>query len=384
MKFNRRPLLVFLFVTSLCSSVCLLVAGARQSANPEYQASLKAASRLMMAGNYDDAVQEFRNAIKLSGGTEYAPYWGLAQTYNQLNDKLNTLETCDRMIALAPTDVIKAQCHNLKGLALAKGGTSDQAAQAMAEAEFRAAIKLDPDYSELHFNLGKTLLFEKKVPEGTQELNAYLKENPDGADSDEANQLVTDPSTVGQKVESEKDSEGDYSAADEEAVRRSFMDKQGSDKGRPVPNFSLKALKGEKITPASLRGKVVLVDFWASWCGVCKESFPDLNQIYNDMDKQQFILLSVDVDLNEHAWKKSLDANKPEWLQARDGTGWVMHQLAPETKEALPTYVLIDRDGNIQLQFEGWGPGARERLEGVIDYWIKGPSTAGSAPAKSH
>ncbi|HXQ98205.1 MAG TPA: TlpA disulfide reductase family protein, partial [Candidatus Limnocylindrales bacterium] len=211
-----------------------------------------------------------------------------------------------------------------------------------------------------------------------------LKENPDGADSDEANQLVKDPSTVGQKVDSEQDSEGNYSAADEEAVRRSFMDKQGSDKGRPVPNFSLKTLKGDKVTPASLRGKVVLVDFWASWCGVCKESFPDLNQIYNDVDKQKFTLLSVDVDLNEHAWKKSLDANKPEWLQARDGTGWVMHQLAPETKEALPTYVLIDRDGNIQLQFEGWGPGVRERLESVIDYWIKGPSTAGATPAKSH
>jgi thioredoxin-like negative regulator of GroEL len=384
MNFIRRPFLAFAFAVFFSLVARLSMASNPQSANPEYQSSLKAASKLMMAGKYDDAVQEFRNAIKLSGGNEYAPYWGLAQTYNQLNDKLNTLETCDRMIALAPTDVIKAQCHNLKGLALMKGGASDQAGLAIAEKEFRAAIQLDPDYSDQHFNLGKTLLFEKKVSEGTQELNVYLKESPDGADSDEAKQLVNDPSTVGQKVETEESSEGEFSTADEEALQRSFVDKQGLQKSRPVPTFSVKTLQGDKISPASLRGKVVLVDFWASWCGVCRESFPDLNQIYTDMDKQKFTLLSIDVDLNEHAWKKYLDAHKPEWLQARDGTGWVMHQLAPATREALPTYVLIDRDGNIQLQFEGWGDGVRERLESVIDYWIKAPSTAGGAPAKSH
>ena len=228
MNFNRRPFLAFAFAVFFSLVACLSMAGNPQSANPEYQSSLKAASKLMMAGKYDDAVQEFRNAIKLSGGNEYAPYWGLAQTYNQLNDKLNTLETCDRMIALAPTDVIKAQCHNLKGLALMKGGASDQAGLAIAEKEFRAAIQLDPDYSDQHFNLGKTLLFEKKLSEGTQELNVYLKESPDGADSDEAKQLVNDPSTVGQKVETEESSEGEFSTADEEALQRSFVDKQGS------------------------------------------------------------------------------------------------------------------------------------------------------------
>jgi thiol-disulfide isomerase/thioredoxin len=347
-----------------------------QSVNPDYDASIKNGSDLLKGGMYEDAVLEFKNAIRLSDGKHYEPYYLLAQTYNLLNDKLNSLESCDRMIALAPTDTIRSLGHNLEGLVLAKSGAKDPASLALAESEFRAALILDPTDAEIHYNLGNTLSVEKRDDDAAVELKAYLAVSPDGRYAVDARQML--PGAVS---DSQSDSMlvGDFSP-DPSNTKEDAAPSAKPPPGASAPGFSFKTLEGKRVSSSELRGKVILIDFWATWCGACKAAYPDLEVLYDAVDKTKVVVIGVSVDENEAKWRNFLDANSPQWTQTRDDDH-KMRRAFVTPLYGIPSYILIDGNGVIRERFTGWSAPFGARLAAGIIRWAKALPAGSSAPA---
>jgi thiol-disulfide isomerase/thioredoxin len=140
--------------------------------------------------------------------------------------------------------------------------------------------------------------------------------------------------------------------------------------GRPAPAFALPSLTedGRTVKLASLRGKVVYVDFWASWCGPCRVSFPLLDDIREDLKDKGFEVVAINVDEYPEDALGFLEELPVRYLVVRDEAG-----ATPEAYGILgmPTGFLIDRDGTVRKVHQGFrrsdGPKLRAEIEELLE-----------------
>ena len=128
------------------------------------------------------------------------------------------------------------------------------------------------------------------------------------------------------------------------------MDKSSLFKiGDKAPDFTLNDPSGKSISLSSLKGKVVLLDFWASWCGFCKEENQELIPIYNTFKNHGFEIFSISVDNKKEAWVNAIKNQKLIWPNhGSDLKGWDECKVAATYGvESLPTGFLIDEHGII-------------------------------------
>jgi len=104
---------------------------------------------------------------------------------------------------------------------------------------------------------------------------------------------------------------------------------------------------------ASRRGKMVLLDFWATWCGPCRESVPDLKQLQAQYGSDQLQVISISADKNEAAWRTFVSQNQMTWEQRIDPSGDMRRQYGVN---AFPTFILTDANGNEIHRFVGEDP----------------------------
>jgi len=112
-------------------------------------------------------------------------------------------------------------------------------------------------------------------------------------------------------------------------------------------DFSLPDLKGDSIRLSSMKGKVFLLDFWASWCVPCRFSNKQLVKIYDKYKDKGFEILGVSLDDNRNAWKKAVNKDRITWLQINDNGGWDAMSAMKWNISAIPASFLIDKDGNV-------------------------------------
>ena len=117
--------------------------------------------------------------------------------------------------------------------------------------------------------------------------------------------------------------------------------------GVEAPLFEGPTPEGETIKLESLRGKVVLIDFWASWCGPCRRENPKVVKMYNKHKDQGFEILAVSLDKTKDRWVKAIDADKLTWLHISDLKGWKSKYAAQYGVSSIPQTVLLDREGRI-------------------------------------
>jgi peroxiredoxin len=117
--------------------------------------------------------------------------------------------------------------------------------------------------------------------------------------------------------------------------------------GEQAYEISLPGLNGDTITLSSLKGKVVLIDFWASWCGPCRMSNKQMVKFYPKYKNKGFEILGVSLDDNAADWKKAVAKDKISWLQVNDPGGWEARSALKWNLFAIPTTFLIDKEGRV-------------------------------------
>ena len=134
------------------------------------------------------------------------------------------------------------------------------------------------------------------------------------------------------------------------------------EKGAPAPQFDLQGMYGA-VQLAKLSGKVVYVDFWASWCGPCRQSFPWMNEMQAKYGPRGFQIVGVNVDAKSEDAKTFLATTPAKFTIAFDPKGATPRQYGIK---GMPSSVLIGPDGKVLLEHSGFRDADRAELEAKI------------------
>ncbi|MDQ0781833.1 peroxiredoxin [Chryseobacterium sp. W4I1] len=121
--------------------------------------------------------------------------------------------------------------------------------------------------------------------------------------------------------------------------------------GQQAPEIVLSKTDGSSFSLSSLKGRLVLIDFWATWCAPCVGEQPELKNLYNTFSdrvkKQEFEILGVSLDKNKESWEKAIDRFGISWTQVSDLKFWKSPVAKAYEIEELPFNVIIDSQGKI-------------------------------------
>jgi thiol-disulfide isomerase/thioredoxin len=272
--------------------------------------------------DYNEALDSFLKANKQDSGhcTDC-----LRRAYN-LSVKLDaykvTVEIARNLLQLAESDADKGNMYFRLAMALQTGGIKDKNNQSFQESsdEFKTALQLDPKLSRARFHWGVTLAHLQQDEAARAQFSAFLDED-------------TKNPTLHERAER-------------------FVDRIDLARATMAPPFMATTLDGQHISMDSLAGKVVLIDFWATWCGPCREALPHIQHIAHKFEGQPLVVLSISVDSDEDKWKSFVAKNQMTWLQVRDGgfNGDVSKRFGVK---AIPATFSVDADGVLEDQHVG-------------------------------
>jgi thiol-disulfide isomerase/thioredoxin len=118
-------------------------------------------------------------------------------------------------------------------------------------------------------------------------------------------------------------------------------------KGKEAPDIKLPTPEGKELALSSFRGKVVLVDFWASWCGPCRKEMPNVVKVYNKYKEKGFEIFGVSLDQDMNKWVEAIKNDGITWPQVSDLKFWNSYVVRLYNIEGIPFTVLVDKEGKI-------------------------------------
>ena len=283
------------------------------------------------AGKYKEAVRSFKEADKLANGSCAECRLWLAKAFDKVGDYKEALKNIDSVSAMTTNKTVLIGAANERGVALVGLAANNLKQLAPAEKAFRQALEMsDGAINSIRFSLGVTLLQMSRDEEGVAILKEYLAKGPGAADAEVARKLIANP------VRARK---------------------------RLVPDFELKTLAGDSLTAEELRGKVLLLDFWGTWCPPCVASVPSLRALSHRLKDDPFRLVNISTDAEEKTLREFVASNHMDWPQVWDQQQAFTRQCGTHT---FPTYVLVGPDGEILHVVSGWGEGTERDLSGRI------------------
>lgn len=293
------------------------------------------AESLLKAKEFKKAIKAFERVNAREGNKSAACYWGIAQAYWGLGDFKKTEENCDQVLEYVGANAqMEVYAHELKGVvAHARGVQGDLKGFKVAEQEFQAAYKLDtgdPHRMTMLFNLGLTELQNGEKDEGIATLKNYLAQVPKGEAADLARRMIANPRLASADL---------------------------------APDFSLTALDGRNYSLEQLRGKIILLDFWATWCPPCRDSVLFMSQLSKRFSGEPFVMISISSDTDTKAWRNFIQKHQMDWPQYLDSDYRMRETFGVRV---VPTCILIDPDGAVLARQSGWGLTMELRLENLI------------------
>lgn len=343
---TRRPGLFLLRLLLICLFAPFVCAAQVPSAT--VSAALSKGDALAAHQQFEEALNAYREADNLSNHTCADCYLRIANRELDLGKIANALHDFERTAETAGDDgLLAAEAHLVRGQVLS-GVAADSSDPNLkqAEQEFRAPISLGSQKTKAHFCLGVLLLGEGRDKEGIAELKAYISgplANPRYVDR--AKLLIAEPSRA-RRPETE--------------------------------DFSFTSLEGERISKDSLRGSVVLLDFWGSWCPPCRESIPMISDLHRKFAGKSFRLVGISSDDDERSWREFIAAHHMDWPEYIDLDRRV---LSIFEINAFPTFIILGRDGTIRFRQSGLGQNSEQDLEKAINAALGMPLTANPSVA---
>jgi thiol-disulfide isomerase/thioredoxin len=138
----------------------------------------------------------------------------------------------------------------------------------------------------------------------------------------------------------------------------------GSKEGDLAPRFTVKTLDGETLSSDALKGKVVLLDFWATWCAPCIQAIPALEEIRKKNAGKPFVLVGVSADFERRTLEQFLEKRGIPGPQVWNGMRGPLNRMFQVS--TFPTYVLLDAEGRIVYRARGWSGASARALDAAI------------------
>ena len=137
---------------------------------------------------------------------------------------------------------------------------------------------------------------------------------------------------------------------------------------KPAPNFTLKSLSGKNMKLSEMTGNVVLINFWASWCGPCREEMPLLNALHKKYEPLGFTVLGVNVEEQTdkaRGFLKDFPVDFPVLLDIKNQVSQMYNVIA------MPTTVVVDRDGNMRYIHKGFKSGDEKKYQKMVKKLVR-------------
>jgi len=308
------------------------------------------------------AAKAFADAAKLEADHKFAPamdgYRHVdAQTANhcvacelrayalalQLQDYKAAREETAMLLTHVTSAEDKAEVHRMAGEAyLTEGGYRifEEPFKA-ADVEFQAALELQPGKPDYLYLDGVALAHLHRYDQAKERFEHFVRAS--------------------------QDDDVRFSRA------KLFVAQPDLARKRVVPDFRFITADGKIVSMKSLQGKVVLLDFWATWCGPCVKYLPHLKELVKEFEGQPLVVISISLDNDEKTWKYFLAHNDMTWTQYRDG-GFDGSLASRFGIKAIPTTFSIDVNGFVQDQQVGEGD-----IEGNLKKLVKQAQDAAAA-----
>lgn len=274
---------------------------------------------LLQQREYQEAKTHFERAQTLQGKPTAETSAGIGLADLQMAQFEAARQMFNLELQLVTNDHARAQAHYMIGSAWfreAGDSTADTDKLQAAEKSFREAVKVDPLYDLAYFNLGYVLLRLNKKEESSAAFRDFIRAAGENPESGRGLPL--------------------------------------SPKGRAA-QFTLVDNAGHTLSSESTRGRFVLFDFWATWCPPCIRALPAMRELAHFFPQNQFLLISVNEDGDQVAWRQFSRAQEMNWTQVWDQNSNLYHAfgLAPGSELSLPRYVLVDEDGFVRQVYSG-------------------------------
>lgn len=326
---SRRVSLVIVLLMATCAFAQQSDSSTGTVVPDAVQAAITESQRLFRERKPDNAVRTLKKMVKQIP-TSWVGTCELGSAYSRVQAFKDSEEAYRKALALATTDREKLQSHYALGESLFIQGEKNRKAYTEAEHEFRTVLTIASNTFEAERMLGRTLLRENRDEEGIVFLKAYLEHKPNAKGAIGIRRIIENPRR-----------------------EREFY----------TPDFAITTLDGRHIDSDDLLGKVVLLDFWSTWCGPCRASLPDLKSTARHFAKDGLIVISISADHDEATWREFVAKEKMEWPQYIDSDSKMRRLFSVH---AFPTYMIIDSEGIIQPIVVGSGTFQQDKVEEEI------------------
>jgi thiol-disulfide isomerase/thioredoxin len=292
--------------------------------NEKAQKTYKEALGYLQQRQKEAAVDAFKKADKQDGGHCLACQKKIVKYAVEYGDWKAAENAGEEMVAEAQGNQGVAVAHYQLGVVLMNEGLTKHKDEIFSRVhdEMTKALAAVPNFPQAMYADGRALARMKQDDAAKAEFENYVKlAKTDDPSRQRALRYISDPELA---------------------------------RARMAPPFSVTTIDGQHISLDDLQGKVVLLDFWATWCGPCREALPHMREIAKKFEGQPLVVLSVSLDSDEQKWKDFVGKNGMTWLNYRDGgfTGPVARLF---DINAIPHTFTIDTDGVLQDEHIGDG-----------------------------
>jgi tetratricopeptide (TPR) repeat protein len=289
-----------------------------------FQQALDNGNQLLRQGRIDDALNEFRRAAKLRDDKCAECFQRIGQIYLQLQRLKESAAALRQAAELKPPN--EAEMYNILGVVLYL--QNEKQAFEDAVIALQRSIELSKGkVVKAYYNLGFALIKSGKEQEGVAVLKQFLERDPGATEASQARAVIANVNMVDAKV---------------------------------APTFVVKSHTGEDLALEKFKGKVVLLDFWASWCVPCRVDMPEVRKIWKQYGGDRFAIIGINLDSNRALFEAYMKEEGITWVQYYDGLGWGNKISRLYGVYAIPHTVLIDQDGVIKaIGLRGDGLAAR-------------------------